>query len=57
MSSLLVPFKPSERRKAFGVNRLTILWEAWHILHNKYEGRNFYLGHPIYTQSKPHSIS
>jgi hypothetical protein len=57
MSGLLVPSKPWELRVAFGTNHLPILWEALHILHNKYERPNFDLGHLLYTQNKAHNIS
>jgi hypothetical protein len=33
-------------------NYLLILWETSTKLHNKYEGPNFYLGHPLYSQYK-----
>ena len=56
MSGCLVPPKPRERGTAFAAKNLPILWEASHTLHNKYEGPNFYLGHPLYTQNKAHNI-
>jgi len=52
MSGLLVPFKPWVRWTALGANHLPILWETSHTLHNKYDGPNFYLGHPFYTKNK-----
>jgi len=52
MRGLLVPSKPWERRTAFGANHLPILWEDVYTLHNKYEGPNFYLGHPLYRKIK-----
>jgi len=51
------PSKPCEWWTAFSVNHLPILGEASHTFHNKYEGPNFYLGHPFFTQNKAHNIS
>jgi len=52
MSGLLVPSKPWERWTAFGANHLPILRETLYTLHNKYEGPNFYLGHPLCPKIK-----
>jgi len=38
-------------------DNLPIFWEASHVFHNKYEGPSFYLGDPLFTQNKAHSIS
>ena len=52
MGGLFVPFKPWVRWTALGPNHLPILWENSRTLHNKYEGPNFYLGHPFCTKNK-----
>jgi hypothetical protein len=52
MSHLFVPSKRWQRRKAYSANHLPILWEASHTVHKKYEGPNFYLRRPLYTQIK-----
>jgi hypothetical protein len=46
----MVPSKPWERQTAFDVNNLPNLWETSHALYDKYEGSNFYFGHPLYIQ-------
>ena len=56
MSGVMVPSQPWERQTAHGVNHLPIVWEASHALYDKYEGPNFYLGHPLYTQNKDHNV-
>jgi len=57
MSGILVPPNHGNGGQHFGVNFLPIMGEAPHAFHNKYEGPNFYLGHPFYTQNKAHNIS
>jgi len=57
MSGLFVLSKPWEQRVAFGVYHLPILGETSHTSHNKYEGSNFYVHHPLYIQNKDYNIS
>ena len=38
----------------FGTKHLRILQADTRKLHNKYEGSNFYLGRPLYSQNKVH---
>jgi hypothetical protein len=49
--------KPWEQQTALGANHLPILSEPSQMSHKKYEGQNFNLGHPIYTQNKAHFLN